>query len=152
MSTVEAETTVDVPVRVAYDQWTRFEELPEFLPGIDDVTQLSDTTLHWVVSPAGVTREYDAVITEQIQDEVVAWRSVDEPYNSGRVTFEAEGEGSTKVRLVLDWAPEGLVEKAGAAIMADDALAKVDLAKFKAHVERSVGAHDGFRATTDPNE
>jgi len=123
MSTVEAETTVDVPVRVAYDQWTRFEELPEFLPGIDDVTQLSDTTLHWVVSPAGVTREYDAVITEQIQDEVVAWRSVDEPYNSGRVTFEAEGVGSTKVRLVLDWAPEGLVEKAGAAIMADDALA-----------------------------
>ena len=152
MSTVEAETLVDVPARVAYDQWTQFEELPEFLPGIDKVTRLSDTELHWVVSPGGVTREYDAVITEQIPDEVIAWKSTDAPYNAGRVTFEPDGEGSTRVHLVLEWAPEGLVEKVGSAIMVDDALVKLDLAKFKDHVEASARPAEGWRGEVNPNE
>jgi uncharacterized membrane protein len=145
MSTVEADTVVNVPIRVAYDQWTQFEDFPEFLPGIEEVTQLSDTELHWVVSPAGVTREYDAVITEQEPDKVIAWESVDEPRNAGRVTFEPDAEGSTRVRLVLEWEPEGFVEKAGAALQADDAFAKIDLMKFKDYVEDRGQATDGWR-------
>ena len=145
MSTIEADTVVKVPIRVAYDQWTRFEDFPEFLPGIEEVTQLSDTTLHWVVSPAGVTREYDAVITEQVPDKVIAWESIDEPRNAGRVTFEPADEGYTTVRLVLDWAPEGFVENAGAALQVDDAFAKLDLMKFKDHVEDSDRHVEGWR-------
>jgi len=135
MSTVEAETVVNVPVRVAYDRWTQFEDFPDFLPGVDQVTQISDDTLHWVVSPAGVTREYDAVITEQTPDEVIAWKSTDAPLNSGRVTFESNADETTRVTLKLEWEPEGFVEKAGAAMMVDDAFAKTDLAKFKDYVE-----------------
>jgi uncharacterized membrane protein len=151
MSTVEADTVVDVPTRVAYNQWTRFEEFPEFLPGIDEVTQITDTKLHWVVSPAGVTREYDAVITEQVPDQVIAWESIDEPRNAGRVTFEPEDQGSTRVRLVLEWSPEGFVEEAGAALQADDAMAKVDLAKFKDRVESSDRNAEGWRGEVHGN-
>ena len=57
MSTsVTASIDVDVPVRVAYDQWTQFETFPEFLSGVDSVTQLDDTRTHWVVSIGGVKR------------------------------------------------------------------------------------------------
>ena len=144
MSTVEADTVVNVPARVAYNQWTRFEEFPDFLPGIESVTQLTDTTSHWVVSPAGVTREYDAVITEQVPDEVIAWESIDEPRNAGRVTFEPDAEG-TRVRLVLEWSPEGFTENAGAVLQADDAMAKIDLMKFKDRVENSDRNAEGWR-------
>ena len=145
MSTVEADTVVNVPIRVAYDQWTQFEDFPEFLPGIKEVTQLSDTELHWVVSPAGVTREYDAVITEQRPDEVIAWESIDAPRNAGRVTFEPDADGGTHVKLVLEWEPQGFVENAGAAVMVDDMFAKVDLMQFKKYVEDPDHTTKGWR-------
>jgi len=145
MSTVEADTVVNVPIRTAYNQWTQFEDFPEFLPGIKEVTQVSDNELHWVVSPGGVTREYNAVITEQEPDKVIAWESVDAPRNAGRVTFEPEASDSTRVKLVLEWEPEGIVENAGALAMVDDMYAKLDLRKFKDYVEDPEHSTEGWR-------
>ena len=102
MSTVEAETTVKVPSTVAYAQWTQFENLPDFLPGIESVTRLSDNTLHWVVSPGGVTREYDAVITEQVPNEVIAWASIDAP-----MRIHGCSDARCPTRCWNDWASAG---------------------------------------------
>ena len=55
-TTVTADAEVDVPVRVAYDQWTQFESFPHFMSGVESVRQIDDTTTHWIVSIAGVTR------------------------------------------------------------------------------------------------
>ncbi|KEP72576.1 cyclase, partial [Microbacterium sp. SUBG005] len=67
---------VDVPVRVAYNQWTQFEEFPHFMSFVESITQKSDTLTHWKVKIAGAEREFDAEITEQHPDERVAWNSV----------------------------------------------------------------------------
>ena len=69
MSTVEKFVDVNVPVRVAYDQWTQFKEFPKFMEGVRRVDQLDDTRMHWVVEIAGKTEEYDAEITEQVPDQ-----------------------------------------------------------------------------------
>ncbi len=47
MSTIEQSIEVNVPVRTAYDQRTQFEEFPRFMEGIEKVTQLDNTHLHW---------------------------------------------------------------------------------------------------------
>ena len=47
MSTVEQSIDINVPVRVAYDQWTQFESFPQFMDGIEEVRQFDDTHLHW---------------------------------------------------------------------------------------------------------
>ena len=47
MATVEQSIDANVPVRVAYDQWTQFEEFPRFMEGVKSVKQLDDTHLHW---------------------------------------------------------------------------------------------------------
>ena len=65
MSQVMETIEVDVPVTVAYNQWTQFEEFPEFMDGVEEVRQLDETHLHWVASIAGVRREWDAEIVEQ---------------------------------------------------------------------------------------
>jgi uncharacterized membrane protein len=64
MSTIEQSVEVDVPVRTAYNQWTQFEEFPQFMEGVEEVRQLDDTTLHWRTSVAGKTKEFDAKVTE----------------------------------------------------------------------------------------
>ena len=43
---VEKTITVAVPVSAAYNQWTQFEEFPEFMGGVQTVEQLDDQRLH----------------------------------------------------------------------------------------------------------
>src|SRR5204862_8122060 len=56
---------VDVPVRIAYDRWTQFEDFPSFMSSIDEVMQLDATHLRWMASVAGVERVWTAEVTEQ---------------------------------------------------------------------------------------
>jgi uncharacterized membrane protein len=76
MSQIQQSVDVDVPVSVAYNQWTQFESFPHFMSGVESITQVDDTRNHWVTNIAGVKREFDTEITEQHPDERVAWRSV----------------------------------------------------------------------------
>src|SRR5438094_2262849 len=91
VSKIEESIDVNVPVRTAYDQWTQFESFPQFMDGVEQVQQFSDTNLHWKVSINGKTEEYDAIVTEQIPDERVAWRSTTGQQNAGVVTFHRLG-------------------------------------------------------------
>ena len=110
---IERSIEVSVPVRTAYDQWTQFEEFPRFMEGVEEVRQLDDSTLHWKVAIAGVTREWQATIVEQVPDRRVAWTSVEGTHNAGQVSFEPVGPGGTRVTLRLDFEPEGLLENGG---------------------------------------
>lgn len=42
MSQIIEEIEVDVPVDVAYDQWTQFESFPMFMEGVDRVVQTGE--------------------------------------------------------------------------------------------------------------
>ena len=75
MTTFTETIDVDVPVRVAYNQWTQFESFPRFMEGVDRVVQLDDTTLDWTATIAGRTKHWRAKIVEQRPDEVLAWLS-----------------------------------------------------------------------------
>ncbi len=104
---VEESVVVHVPVRTAYDQWTQFEDFPLFMKDVDLVEQIDPTRLHWKTSMRGVTREWNAVITEQIPDARVAWESEDGARNAGVVTFHELEDETTKVMLQLDFEPGG---------------------------------------------
>lgn len=135
MTTIEKSIDVDVPISTAYNQWTQFEEFPEFMSGVDQVTQLDDRHLHWKVSVGGVDREFDAEITEQHPDERVAWRSTGGPEHAGVVTFHRLTDDQTRVTLQLDWQPEGFVETAGSVLQVDDVQVANDLKRFKEIIE-----------------
>jgi len=135
MGTVTNDIEVDVPISVAYNQWTQFEDFPAFMSGVNSITQLGDRKLHWDVSVGGVQREFDAEIVEQHPDERIAWNSTGETVHSGVVTFHRIGDNSTKISLQMDWAPEGFVEKAGEILQIDDLQISKDLAEFKRLIE-----------------
>ena len=144
MSTVHKSVDVDVPVSTAYNQWTQFESFPHFMDGVESITQQDATHTHWKVKVGGVEREFDTEITEQTPDQVIAWRSTggDTGGHSGRVTFESLGATSTRVNIELGWEPEGLVEKAGAALNIDQRQVDHSAEEFKRFIE-SRGAETG---------
>lgn len=149
MSTIEESIEIEVPVRTAYDQWTQFEEFPAFMEGVESVTQIDDTHLHWVADVAGVRREWDAEITEQHPDERVAWTATDGTQNAGAVTFHRLDEGTTKVMLQLDVEPEGLVEQAGDKLGFVRRRVAGDLKRFKEMIEERGAASGGWRGDVE---
>src|ERR1044071_3433285 len=102
MAKIEHSIDVDVPVRAAYDQWTQFEAFPQFMEGVESVTQIDDTHLRWVAEIAGARREWDAEITEQHPDKRIAWRSTDGKTNAGAVTFHRLDDAKTRVAVQMD--------------------------------------------------
>ena len=142
---MEKEITVDVPIQVAYNQWTQFEEFPQFMEGVEQVTQLDDTRLHWVAEIAGAKREWDAEIVDQQPDQRVAWRSIDGTGNGGIVTFQPAGASTTRVNLQMQFEPEGLAETIGDKLGFVSRQAEGDLKRFKSFVEDRGGETGGWR-------
>ena len=135
MSTIEESIDVKVPVHTAYNQWTQFEEFPMFMEGVQSVTQLDDTRLHWVAQIAGQQREWDAVIDEQVPDQRIAWHAVSGTRNAGVVTFHKLSDGETRIMLQLEFEPEDMREKVGDALGMAKRQAKQDLERFQRFIE-----------------
>jgi uncharacterized membrane protein len=149
MSTVVESVDVAVPVRTAYNQWTMFEQFPQFMQGVTEVRQLDDTRLHWVVDVAGVHREFDAEITEQHPDERVAWTSVDGPRHAGVVTFHRLDENHTRVTAQMEIDPDGLVEQVGDKTGIVDLRVKGDMKRFRKYIEARGRETGGWRGDVD---
>ena len=148
MSTkVEKSILVNVPLSVAYNQWTQFEDFPRFMGGVKSVTQLDDEHLNWVAEIAGVRRQWNARILEQVPDQKVSWAATEGATNAGSVTFEDVGGGQTQVRLVLEYEPEGLVEKIGDKLNVVENIAEKDLDRFKAFIESEGYATGAWRGS-----
>ena len=135
MARVQQSIDVDVPVRVAYDQWTQFESFPQFMEGVEQVVQKDDKTLEWHASVAGKDKTWTAEIVEQTPDQRVAWRSTSGAPNAGIVSFQSNGANSTRVTLDLEAEPEDAVESAGEALGFLDRRVKGDLERFKEFIE-----------------
>jgi ribosome-associated toxin RatA of RatAB toxin-antitoxin module len=140
---------VNVPVSRAYNQWTQFEDFPQFMGGVQKVTQLSNDRLEWVAQIFGVKRQWEAKVLEQQPDEKVAWAATSGATNAGAVSFEDLGGDQCRVTLFLEYEPEGLVEKAGDALNIVERQAESDLEKFKSFIESEGYASGAWRGTVE---
>lgn len=147
MATVNKTIDVQVPVSVAYNQWTQFESFPEFMNGVEAVEQIDETALHFSTNVGGVKRDFNAQILEQVPDSVISWASIDGPRNAGTVRFEPLGVDRSRVSVEIEWEPESLAEKAGSLVGIDDMRVSADLDKFKKFIEERGYETGGWRGS-----
>lgn len=133
MAEVKEAIEVEVPVSTAYNQWTQFEEFPQFMSNVESVQQIDEARLRWVAEVNGNREEWTAEITQQEPDSVIAWQSTEGP--SGEVNFQPAGDSRTRVEVRMTWQPEGMTEELGAKLGRDNAAVKADLERFKELVE-----------------
>ena len=93
---------VDVSAHSAYEQWSRFEELPRFMDGVREVRRLDEARLKWVADVCGERVEWYGKVTEDVTDQRLAWQSDDGLVNSGAVTFKQLGPDKTRVTLEIE--------------------------------------------------
>lgn len=135
MANYEHSIDVNVPVRIAYNQWTQFEEFPNFMEGVKEVRQLDDTRLFWRAEIVGKEETWYAEISEQTPDQRIAWTSTTGAKHAGVVTFHFIDDDTTRIMLQIDYDPQGFIENVGAALGLVKSRMAGDMERFKAFIE-----------------
>jgi uncharacterized membrane protein len=139
MSKFRATIEVGVPVRAAYEQLTQFESYPQFMTGVKQVVQLSDTETHWVMDLDGQNREFDAQLIDCRPDQRVAWQSTAGPMLSEAITLKKVAADRCQIIAELEADARALLPSDAHAQEAMSRRLKADLTQFKNYVEQQVG-------------
>jgi uncharacterized membrane protein len=132
---VETSITVEKDRRSVYERWTRFEEFPSFMKGVEKVERIGDGRLRWTADIGFVERSWEADVVEDTPEKVVAWKAAGELCHDGRVSFTALAPNRTEIVLRMTYDPQGFVEKAGALAGLVTSRIEEDLERFKDLVE-----------------
>jgi uncharacterized membrane protein len=148
---IELEKTINIaaPVEQVWDLWSNFENFPRFMAHVREVRKLDDTRSHWVAAgPAGVPVEWDAVITEWVPRQFLAWKSVNGSavQMAGMVRFRPINEGQTEIDVRLSYnPPAGAVGHAVAFLTGTDPKRAMDedMVRLKSLLEEGKTRADG---------
>ncbi|MBC8165285.1 MAG: DUF2892 domain-containing protein [Bryobacteraceae bacterium] len=124
-----------------YNFWRNFENLPRFMHHLESVQVKENGVSHWVVrGPAGLRVEWDAETINEIENQLIGWRSLhgSQVDNGGSVHFEPAADGTTIVRVALQYKP--LAGNVGAAVarwLGEDpsVMIREDLQRFRELME-----------------
>ncbi|MBV9025625.1 MAG: SRPBCC family protein [Streptomycetaceae bacterium] len=133
---------VGVPVSVAYNQWTQFEDFPSFMKKVESVKKKSETELAWKAQIFLSHRTWESEVIDQVPDERIVWRSHGaKGHVDGAVTFHELTPDLTKILLVLEYHPQGLFERTGNLWRAQGRRARLELKHFQRHLMTKTVLH-----------
>jgi uncharacterized membrane protein len=146
---VQQAIDVAVPVSVAYNHWTQFEDWPDFMHRVENVEQVDDATVSFQVKMWGISKRFEADIFEQRPDERIEWNVTEGYAHTGLVTFHPLSENLTRIDMTLDVQPSNLIDKASRGMRFVKRAVRGDLHRFKAYVELDHDEIEGWRGTID---
>ncbi len=137
---------VGVPLRTAYDQWTRFQDFSTFAKGVKSAGRADDTHSDWQAKVWWSSRSWKATTTEQVPDYRIQWTSEGAKGSTkGVVSFHSLEENLTRVLLVMEYYPSGFFEKTGNIWRAQGRRARLDLKNYARFITLKGEAEDGWR-------
>jgi uncharacterized membrane protein len=138
---VEKSVVVNRPVHEIFQFWRNFENLPRFMDHLESVMVIDENRSRWgAKAPAGSKVEWEAAIHNEIENELIAWRSLpgSDINNAGSVHFTPTSQGATEVRVVLSYEPPaGKLGATVAKLLGEEPSRQVedDLRRFKQVME-----------------
>ena len=126
---------VALPIETVYNQWTQFEEWPNFMHRVKRVTQEDRCNVSFAVKIWGKTKDFNAEIVTQRPDDCVKWKVTQGITHTGAVFFRELAPGLTRIELSLDVEPGSLIEKFARGARHIKRAARGDLHRFKAYIE-----------------
>jgi uncharacterized membrane protein len=149
---VQQSCDVAAPLETVYNQFTQFEEWPNFMHRVTRVSQEDDCTVSFATKIWGVTKQFQADIETQRPDERIKWRVSQGITHTGVVTFHELAPRLTRIELTLDVDPGSLIEKFARGARHVKRAARADLHRFKAFVELQEQATGAWRGVIEDGE
>ena len=149
---VQQAVDVAVPLETAYNQWTQFEDWPEFMHRVTRVTQEDDCTVSFATKIWGKTKEFEAQIETQRPDQRIKWKVSQGITHSGVVTFHELAPSLTRIEVNVDIEPGSLIEKAARGMRHIKRAIRADLARFKAFIEMQELETGAWRGVIEDGE
>ncbi len=108
---IELSIAIDRTPEELYAFWRDFKNLPLFMSNLKSVDDLGENRSHWIAgTPEGGLVEWDAEIFNDKENEMIAWRSLEnaDVIHAGSVRFQAAAEGhGTYVKVTMNYNPPG---------------------------------------------
>lgn len=142
MTVTKRSIDVDASAHSAYEQWSRFEELPRFMEGVQEVRRLNNARLKWVADVCGERVEWYGKVTEEVTDSRIAWESDHGLVNSGVVTFKQLSPNKTRVTLEIEHDEERIAEAIAGKLTGELGDVTEDLETFKEIIEDGEAEQD----------
>jgi uncharacterized membrane protein len=139
---------INASVEKVFDVWSHHENFPHFMSRVREVKNLGNGRYHWkVAGPAGIPVEWEAVITKQVPNEMLAWESVAGSMieQAGIVRFQPNGNGGTRVEVKMSYhPPAGVAGHVVAKLFGADPKNEMiaDLMRMKSFIETGHQPHD----------
>ncbi len=157
VTNIEEDIEVGVPVRLAYDQWTRFTDFPSFMKKVESVEQESDEKLKWKAQVLWSHRGWESTIQSQVPDERIVWTSKGQRgHVDGAVTFHEIAPNLTKILLALEYYPQGGFEHTGNLWRAQGRRVRLELKHYRRHLMTQALQHpdeiEGWRGVIEDGE
>jgi uncharacterized membrane protein len=149
---IQQAVDVAVPIQTAYNQWTQFEDWPNFMHRLDRATQDDETHVSFKTKIWGISKEFTAEIVEQRPDERIRWRVTEGVNHTGVVTFHRLSDRLTRIDVDVQVEPGSLVEKAGRGMRHVKRAIRADLARFKAYIELEEDESGAWRGAIEDGD
>jgi uncharacterized membrane protein len=132
------ELDIGAPVSVVYNQWTQFQDYSGFMKKVENAEldeQDDGVKVDFKAQVFWSHRQWESTIKEQVPDETITWRSQGEKgHVDGTVTFHELAPRLTRVLVVLEYYPQGFMERTGNLWRAQGRRARLELKHFRRHV------------------
>ncbi|MFJ7198646.1 MULTISPECIES: SRPBCC family protein [unclassified Streptomyces] len=137
---------VGVPLRVAYDHWTQYDQFSSFAKGVRDVSKSDEMSSDWKVKVGPSSRSFKATVQEQIPDDRIVWTSEGAKGTTrGAVSFHELAPSLTRIVLVVEYYPSGFFEKTGNLWRAQGRRMRLDFKHFQRYVSLTQEEPEGWR-------
>ncbi|MFE5097780.1 SRPBCC family protein [Streptomyces sp. NPDC056638] len=137
---------VGVPLRVAYDHWTQYDQFSSFAKGVRDVSKSDEMSSDWKVKVGPSSRSFKATVQEQVPDDRIVWTSEGAKGTTrGAVSFHELAPSLTRIVLVVEYYPSGFFEKTGNLWRAQGRRMRLDFKHFQRYVSLAQEEPEGWR-------
>ena len=161
LTNIVESTDVGVPVTLAYNQWTQYNDFPKFTKKVESAdkngNEDEEQKINWKAQVFWSHRTWEATVIEQVPDERIIWRSKGQKgHVDGAVTFHELGPNLTRILLVLEYHPQGMFERTGNLWRAQGRRTRLELKHFRRHMMTQGVLHpddaEGWRGTIHDSE
>ena len=149
---IQQSVDIGVPIETVYNQFTQFEDWPNFMHRVKRLTQNEDNEVGFQCKIWGKNKEFTAKIDTQRPDERIKWEVTQGMTHRGVVTFHELGPNLTRVQLSFDVEPGGMVEKIARGARYVKRAARADLHRFKAFIEYAEQETGAWRGRIEDGE